>query len=90
MKERLRALEKATEVALSAGVVMSGLLLLVGLAAGSGPALRAAVILLMATPVVRVVILTLGLLHERDWAFAAVSFFVLAVLASGILVAFRM
>jgi hypothetical protein len=44
----------------------------------------------MLTPVARVAVVTVGLALERDWTFTLVSFFVLAVLASGIWVAARL
>lgn len=88
MSTGLRTIERSAEFVLSAGVLASGILLLAGLLTGTELLLRFGVILLMATPVVRVVIVTLGLLHERDWLFSAVSSFVLSVLASGIYVAF--
>ena len=86
----LRALEKTTEAVLTGGLVLSGALLLGGLITGAVPALRVGVVLLMLTPVARVVVVTVGLLQERDWVFGAVSFFVLSVLASGIAVAFKL
>ena len=89
MSEGLRALERAIEVALTAGVALSGLLLVAGLLLGAPEPLRWGVLLLMATPVVRVVVVTLGLLYARDWTFGLLSFFVLAVLGSGIWVGLR-
>jgi len=84
------ALEGATESVLTGGLVLSGALLLGGLLTGAPAALRVGVIILMLTPVARVLVLTVGLLQEHDWLFAAISFFVLAVLASGIAVAFKL
>jgi uncharacterized membrane protein len=84
------ALERATESVLTGGLVLSGALLLGGLLTGAPAALHAGVIILMLTPVARVLVLTVGLLQERDWLFGAVSFFVLSVLASGIAVAFKL
>jgi uncharacterized membrane protein len=83
-------LERAIEVALSGGVLVSGLLLLLGLAAGSLALLRWGVVLLMLTPVTRVLVLTLGLFHERDYLFGTLSLWILAVLASGIWVSVRL
>lgn len=77
-------LEKAIEVALTGGVLVSGLLLLTGLGTGSQSLLRGGVVLLMLTPVARVLVLTVGLFHERDFLFGALSLWILAVLASGI------
>jgi uncharacterized membrane protein len=86
----LRDLEKTTEAVLTGGLVLSGSLLLGGLLTSAEAALRVGVVLLMLTPVARVVVVTVGLLQERDWVFGAVSFFVLSVLASGIAVAFKL
>jgi len=58
-------LERSIEWVLTAGVVASGLLLLLGLVLGQEPLLRAGVLLLMLTPVVRVLVLTLGLFLLR-------------------------
>jgi uncharacterized membrane protein len=81
-----RRLDRAIEASLTAGLLASASLLLFGLASGSPGALRLGVVLLMLTPVARVVVLTLGLLLARDWSFGLVSLFVLLVLASGIFV----
>ena len=54
-----------------------------------GMAKRAGIIILMFTPVARVVLVTLGLLQQRDLLFGLISAFVLAVLASSVWVAFR-
>ena len=87
---RLEQLEDTIEVALKLGLAVSTVLLLVGLGANSVAALRWGILLLMLTPVARVAVVTVGLALERDWTFAAVSLFVLAVLASGIWVAVRL
>lgn len=83
MKSAL-ALEKAIEGALTGGVLLSGLLLLAGLLSGMPGLLRGGVVLLMLTPVARVLVLTIALLHERDYFFGGISLWVLLVLASGI------
>jgi uncharacterized membrane protein len=82
-------LDRAVEIVLSIGLAVSGSLFLFGLALGSDPALRVGTILLMATPVARVAIVTVGMLAERDWMFGLVSLWVLAVLATSIAVAFH-
>ncbi len=71
------------------GVLASGGLMLLGLAFGWTPLLRWGVVLLMLTPVARVVVVTLGLALERDWAFALISLWILTVLASSGYVAAR-
>ena len=74
-------LDRTVEVALTAGLLLSASLLGCGLLLGREPWLRTGVILLMLTPVARVVIVTVGLLLQRDWLFTAVSLWILAVLA---------
>lgn len=61
-----------------------------GLLLAREPLLRGGVLVLMFTPVVRVVVVTLGLLRERDWLFAGISAFVLTVILSGMAVAARL
>lgn len=90
MKSPELRLERAIEVALSGGVLVSGVFLLLGLATGSVSLIRSGVVLLMLTPVARVLVLTVGLLHERDYLFGALSLWILAVLASGIWVSVRL
>jgi uncharacterized membrane protein len=84
-----RGLERAIEVALTVGLSASGLLLLTGLAVGRPGPLRWGMIALMATPVLRLVVLTAGLLREKDWVFAAVAVWILGVLGSSFWVAVR-
>ena len=83
----MKVLEKVVEDALVGGLVLSAALLLGGILTESGSALGWGLVLLMLTPVARVTVLTIGLLVQREWLFGAVSFFVLAVLGSGIFVA---
>jgi uncharacterized membrane protein len=75
------------ERVLAAGVLASGIFLLLGLSLGQEPLLRVGVVLLMLTPVVRVLVLTLGLFREGDLRFGFVSLAVLAILVAGILFA---
>jgi uncharacterized membrane protein len=86
---RLDDLEDLIEKALKAGLAFSTLLLVIGIVMGSDGVLRWGILLLMLTPVARVAVVTLGLAFERDWTFALVSAFVLAVLLSGIAVGTR-
>jgi uncharacterized membrane protein len=86
MKARPLRIESVIEVALTAGIVLSSVLFVLGLGFSSPPLLKAGVLLLMLTPVARVVILTAGLLRERDYFFGLVSLFVLGVLLSGMAV----
>lgn len=83
----IEALEDVIEKALSAGLALSTFMLVLGLVQGADRPLRWGIVLLMLTPVVRVAVVTLGLARERDWTFAGISAFVLAVLAMGIWVA---
>jgi uncharacterized membrane protein len=84
-----RRLERVIEVGLSAGVLVSGLLLVAGLVLGATGLLWWGVLLLILTPVVRVVVVTVGLILDHDWLFSAVSLFVLSVLLSSLYVAGR-
>lgn len=90
MRDPSFRLERAIEAALSGGVLVSGLLLLAGLATARTGLLRSGVVLLMLTPVARVLVMTVGLFHERDYLFGALSLWILAVLASGIWVSVRL
>lgn len=82
-------LDQAIEVVLSIGLLLSALLMLGGLAAGSQDLLRWGILLLMLTPVARLVVLALGLLQARDWLFATLSLGILAVLVSSIVLGAR-
>lgn len=79
-------IERVIEGALTVGLLVSSALFIVGLVLGADGLLKGGILLLMLTPVARVVILTVGLLHERDFRFGLVSLFVLGLLLSGILV----
>lgn len=81
------SLEDAVEGALTLGLAASALALVAGLATGSEPALHTGILILLCTPIVRVVIVTVGLARERDWLFAGLSLGVLLVLASSVAVA---
>ena len=83
-------LERAIETALTAGLAVSSGLLVGGLLLDRADYLRWGTLLLMMTPVARVVVLTAGLAHKRDWLFASISLWILAVLGSSLFVALRM
>jgi len=85
-----RGVERVIEAALAVGLLVSSSLFVVGLALGTSGPLKWGILLLMLTPVARVVILAVGLLHERDFLFGLVSLFVLGVLLSGIVVSGRL
>lgn len=80
------ALERVIEVVLTVGVAGSGLLLLAGLVFGSDAVLRYGILVLMATPVSRVVVMTAGLLGRRDWVFGLISLWILGVVVFGMFV----
>jgi uncharacterized membrane protein len=81
---RSLGLERTVEMALTVGVVASGVLLLLGLVLGREGVLRSGIVLLMLTPVFRVAVMTLGLFRNGDRRFGFVSLAVLAVLVTGI------
>ena len=90
MTSRVRTLERIVEAALTAGVAVSGLLLVARLVLGSTAPLWWGVLLLILTPVVRVLVVTVGLILDHDWLFAGVSLFVLGVLLSSVYVSGRL
>lgn len=79
-------LERAVEVILTVGLGLSGLLLLGGLVFGHTSLLRYGILILMITPVGRVVVVTIGLFAQRDWIFAAISLWILLVIVSSMFV----
>ncbi len=81
-------LEWAIERLLAAGLGASAVLLVAGLAGQRMSWLYAGVLLLMVTPGLRVVMLTVGLLARRDFLFAALSLGALLVLLASAAVAF--
>jgi hypothetical protein len=83
-------IESLIEVVLTVGLLASTALFVLGLALGSSGLLKWGILLLMLTPVARVVILTLGLFRQRDVLFGLVSLFVLGVLLSSIVVSARL
>ena len=90
MNSQVRMLERIVEVALTAGVAVSGLLLVAGLVLGATAPLWWGVLLLMVTPVARVLVVTVGLILDHDWLFAGISLFVLGVLLSSVYVSARL
>ncbi len=82
-------LEPALGGVLSTGLLASAALLLLGLLQGHEGLLRMGVIVLIGTPAAAVVVVTLLLLLRRDFLFALVSLWIVAVLASSLLVAVR-
>ena len=82
-------LDRAVEVVLTAGLTLSGLLLLIGLLWGGTPFLRWGVILLLFTPVARVLVVTVGLARQKDWLFTLISLWILGVLLSSVWLAWH-
>ena len=90
-------LEKILGRVLRVGVTLSTLALVAGLAvaarAGGGPQatrlLTIGVLLLIATPVARVVVSALAYLQQRDWTFALLTLIVLGELIASIAAAMR-
>jgi hypothetical protein len=93
--EALDRLEDLLGVMLTSGVAISAALLAVGLGLWvfAGPTraaaalLRAGLIALMATPMVRVLVSLAEYLRFRDWLFAAMTASVLLVLLASVLIA---
>ena len=84
MSSATSALDRTIEVVLMGGLAVSAVLLVAGLALDREVLLRWGILVLMATPVARVVVVTFGMLRERDWLFAAISVWILSVLGSSI------
>jgi uncharacterized membrane protein len=80
-------LERTIEVVLTVGLMASAVLLLAGLTLHREPLLKWGILMLMTTPVARAVVVTVGLLRAKDWLFAAVSIWILAVLGSSLYLA---
>lgn len=87
MRGQAGRLDRAIELALTLGVLVSGALLVYGLVGGQTAALRAGIVTLMFTPLVRVAVVAAGLVFERDWPFVVISLWILAVLLSSLHVA---
>jgi len=90
VNENATGLEKTIEVVLTLGLAASALLLVLGLALGHPHLLQAGILLLMLTPVARVVVVTVGLFHEGDRLFGFVSLGILMVLITSVAVAARL
>lgn len=75
--------------AVSTGLLIAGLALQLAGSPWATPLLTAGLLVLMTTPVARVVISCAEYVREGDWFFAATTFAVLAVLAVSVIVALR-
>ena len=87
MSSPTSTLDRAIEVVLMGGLLIAAVLLVGGLWLDRTAALRWGMLVLMTTPVARVVVVTIGMLRERDWLFAAISVWILSVLGSSLYVA---
>lgn len=90
MNETASALDKTIEVVLSLGLLGSAVLLVAGLLLGQSSLLQAGILLLMLTPVARVVVVTVVLFDEGDRFFGTVSLGILLVLIGSVVVAVRL
>jgi uncharacterized membrane protein len=79
-------LDLTIETVLVGGLLVSAASLLAGLLLDSSAALRWGMMLLMATPAARVLVVLAAFVAQRDWLFAAVSFWITAVLLSSFVV----
>ena len=87
MSSTTSALDRTIEVVLLGGLLIAAALLVSGLVLDRAAVLRWGILVLMMTPVARVVVVTIGMLRERDWLFAAISLWILSVLGSSLYVA---
>lgn len=75
-------LNQLIERLLMSSLAVSALLLAAGLLAGRVDWMHGGILLLMVTPGLRVIVLTIGLTAMRDYAFAALSLGALLVLVA--------
>jgi uncharacterized membrane protein len=80
-------LDEVIEAVLTGGLAISSALLLLGLVLARPGLLTAGIVLLLLTPVARVVVVTIDLVRRRDWVFAATSAWILGVLLFSLFVA---
>lgn len=83
-------LDRVVEVVLTAGLGASALLLLIGLMTAQQGLLWAGVLVMLLTPVARVIVVTIGFIDRQDWVFTAVSLWILGVLCFSFFVAARL
>jgi uncharacterized membrane protein len=83
-------LDRVVEVVLTGGLAVSALLLLAGLLGRQQGLLWGGVLVLMLTPVARVIVVTIGFIDRQDWVFTAVSVWILGVLCFSFYVAARL
>ena len=80
-------LDEVIEAVLTGGLAISSVLLLAGLLLARPGLITAGIVLLLLTPVARVVVVTIDLVRRRDWVFAATSAWILGVLLFSLFVA---
>jgi len=80
-------LDEVIEAVLTGGLTISSAQLLFGLVLARPGLLTAGIVLLLLTPVARVVVVTIDLVRRRDWVFAATSAWILGVLLFSLFVA---
>ena len=87
--EQAARLERVVGLVLRSGVIASSACLIAGLLlslAGVGPLaatlLNTGIVVLLATPVSRVIVSTIEYIVERDWTFATLTFIVLLELVA--------
>jgi hypothetical protein len=90
VNDNASALDKTIEVVLTLGLAASAGLLALGLFLGHPGVLQAGILLLMLTPVARVVVVTVVLFDEGDRFFATVSLGILLALIGSVTVAARL
>lgn len=89
-------LERSIALVLRGGVTLSSACFAVGVVlalAGSGPLadrlLQVGIVVLLATPVARVVVSVVEYAQQRDWTFTVLTLIVFVELMAGVLVALR-
>jgi uncharacterized membrane protein len=81
------ALAQRIERLLTVGLSLSGVTLIAGLLTGRSGLLRLGLVILVGTPVARLVLLSVALAARRDYLFAVLSFAVLSVVIGAALIA---
>ena len=80
--ERLIGIVLRGGVMASSGCLIAGLLLSLAGVGGASALLNVGIVVLLATPVSRVIISTIEYIIERDWTFATLTFIVLLELVA--------
>ena len=80
----MSGLARLLRIVYSAALAIAGPLLLAGLVLGAPALLDAGVLVVMATPIVGVVLVTGAMARAGDWPFTGVALVVLAILGSSL------